>query len=706
MIKLLGVIAEGGVPIIIKSLEDIKGKTFIAGLIEAVKALSSIVGAGEIRKLDFKEYKLIIYESKKKYTIVALVDTAEEYVEKILSIIASEIDRGSIPRFGGIVDNDLVNKITKIIDKYVSETIGVDIVGLIVDVWGAIFNEMKSNKAASEVISRTEQMIEEATRTQEEKWYEAIQRNKGDSKMAIKYALDGDFDHACILTQDESDPLMKAFSIKMGLLASSMISTISPPLRVLEELSNDLPDSDPLYKLIKSAVDFRLQKISLIDYANIFNEATKSFKFIDDDEHLIKAFFFIDGTIRLFPDFAKKLAEFFKEKSLVIYTFIASILERDKLIKKAYSISKYPDIEQELEKWRSQLDVLLDEMREVIKPSFLKRVLGMAPKGAEANKLVLKCMQGLETYLMILTLLSQSPILGLDDRKKILTEIIKLYANYFRDYLNSNLTCFAATVANVFQSVGIALAETFQLLTHQTKQKYAHKIQNVYRDACNVLFREYPKMNLYVPYITTMTSSLSLILVTLKKLYVDELSLVYMMIKMIDPRIVESWKIVIPYNYAAFTANLTSTLAFLASRVLKSDKKVEAIKKCISILVDIHKWLLMQGKVSRESVIILAYLISQIMDSLDADDLGVLVEFLIALSKIAIPDMRKNDYDVAIVAEYLVDVLVYSSDILGNKEFESLAKEISEIAVNAWRKYGFKKKANEVKKKFEGLLEK
>ena len=73
MIKLLGVIAEGGVPIVIKTFVELKREELLPSLIEALKALSMVIGTGEIRRLDFRQDKLLVVESRKKYTVVALV---------------------------------------------------------------------------------------------------------------------------------------------------------------------------------------------------------------------------------------------------------------------------------------------------------------------------------------------------------------------------------------------------------------------------------------------------------------------------------------------------------------------------------------------------------------------------------------------------------------------------------------------------------
>ena len=62
MIRLIGVLTTGGVPIKIKSSMDADGEMILGPLIEAAKALSNVIGSGEVRKLGFRENTLIVTE--------------------------------------------------------------------------------------------------------------------------------------------------------------------------------------------------------------------------------------------------------------------------------------------------------------------------------------------------------------------------------------------------------------------------------------------------------------------------------------------------------------------------------------------------------------------------------------------------------------------------------------------------------------------
>ena len=91
MIRLIGVLTEGGVPIKVKSSMEAEGELILGPLIEATKALSNIIGSGEVRRLAFKDNTLIVTETQKGFTIVALVTKAEDYMDSLLRVIAEPI---------------------------------------------------------------------------------------------------------------------------------------------------------------------------------------------------------------------------------------------------------------------------------------------------------------------------------------------------------------------------------------------------------------------------------------------------------------------------------------------------------------------------------------------------------------------------------------------------------------------------------------
>ena len=115
MIRLIGVLTHGGVPVKIKSSMDAEGELILGPLIEAAKALSNVMGSGEVRKLGFRDNTLIVTETGKGYTIVALVNKAEDYMDSLLRVIADAIDESEIAPADGVVNDSHMMIIEKIL---------------------------------------------------------------------------------------------------------------------------------------------------------------------------------------------------------------------------------------------------------------------------------------------------------------------------------------------------------------------------------------------------------------------------------------------------------------------------------------------------------------------------------------------------------------------------------------------------------------
>lgn len=702
MIKLLGVIAEGGVPIVIKTFVELKREELLPSLIEALKALSMVIGTGEIRRLDFRQDKLLVVESRKKYTVVALVDVAEDYVERLLGIIAEDIDRSNIPIFLGVVDETLVGSVHAIIDKYLSSTLTISITDTLIELWDPIFSHAKELETINRAIQNIDSQIEQADILAEKKWNDFASRVQKDKKKALSYALAGDFSHACASSLDFPEEHWRIFCIKMGLLANSIFRVPSPPLALLEKIGKKLNKNNIYAKLVMDEIKLRQQKISLMDYISTFGAAIKQFMEKKDLQYRVLSFIFIDPTLRFFPNFARKIAESFKDKSRVIYTFISSILERDNILKKAYSITKPHEFRDELSFWNKKIKLILVEFRKILSPSFLHKILGKVPRGAEANEIILRCLLNIETYLMLLTILSQSPIMDINERRKRLRDIIRIYSRYVRPAIDKKLPIFCSTLMNIFQSLGISIAEIYGTFTYKAKIQNLEKIKTLFNDVITIIAEEPTKFKAYLPFITTMTSSLSPTLTMIDKFLSEEIVLLYMALRMIDIMAVESWKIVIPYNFAAFTVNLLNTLAALSLKVLKPDLRDSHLIKTLDCIVDVYKWLLSQGKVSRDMITSLSFFAQKIAKKYKK--IEDLLDFLIALSKIAILDWNKQDYDVALISENFIGLLLKSYKLKHDARYLELAKKIYRISLNAWGKYGFKKKRVELYTKYEKVL--
>lgn len=112
-------IMEGGVPVIIRSFRGEQKERLFSNLISAAKGISEAMGEKEIKRLDFGGDKLILTESRKRYTVVALVGEAVGYIDKIIQSIAKEIDEHEkIPPSGSMIAEQDKKQIGEIIDTY------------------------------------------------------------------------------------------------------------------------------------------------------------------------------------------------------------------------------------------------------------------------------------------------------------------------------------------------------------------------------------------------------------------------------------------------------------------------------------------------------------------------------------------------------------------------------------------------------------
>ena len=130
--------------------------------------------------------------------------------------------------------------------------------------------------------------------------------------------------------------------------------------------------------------------------------------------------------------------------------------------------------------------------------------------------------------------------------------------------------------------------------------KNLDKLLELYQDVWIFMSEEYPKLPPYISFIATLSSSVGPLLAILGKKYIVELQVVYTLMKTINPQVVESWKFVLPYNYAALCGNILGTLASLCLRVLDGKERAEKTEKCVMRMLDMVSWLIAQGKISRE----------------------------------------------------------------------------------------------------------
>ncbi|MFX1482296.1 MAG: hypothetical protein ACFFCP_03815, partial [Promethearchaeota archaeon] len=78
---------------------------------------------------------------------------------------------------------------------------------------------------------------------------------------------------------------------------------------------------------------------------------------------------------------------------------------------------------------------------------------------------------------------------------------------------------------------------------------------------------------------------------------------------------------------------------------------------------------------------------------------------VIDLNRIIVQDPSKFDYEVAMMSSTLMDLLSHAWKRLDDEKYQKLAKETYDLAIAAWKKYGFLELADNFKKKFESYLE-
>jgi len=702
MIKLLGVISAGGVPIKIKASKKVEGKLYLAAMVEAVKGLSSIMGSGEVRMLEFQDGKLIVTESEKGYTVVALVDRAEEYVKTLIKIIAEELDESDIAPSRGLVGDNLRRTIDQIIETYIEDEIDVSLTNTLASVWNPIIGAIKGNEQLARAIEEADSIMSEEVDWERE-WGRFKEKVKGTLRDALNYALAGDFDHACAVSIDLEDKLAKIFAIRMGLLALSMTRTIAPPIEELKRIAETLPEGDPFTELIRASVRFVRREITSRDYLEVFRRAAEHFEFLDDEEHLLLSFLFLDTRVIAIPDFAEKLADFFRRKSEVICSYISAIVDRANIFEKLYSITSYDEFKDDLGVWKGRISGILEEIDRVVRPGFLRRLLRRVPMGVEANKLGITGSLNLQTYMALLTALAESPVLTLSERKEVLSEVLRVYSEYFRRLLRSNIPLFSYTVDSVFQSVGVSMSEFFHMLPEGARKRHVGRMVEFLRDILRVLGEEWLRRHSDTSTLFVVTNAICPALTMAGELRDEEVQLIYMALNRIDTEAIDGMKNLSPRGFATNLGNIMNTLASLASKTLVGENRTVVLRECVDRVMDVHKWFLSQGVVCRDDIASATFHASLAADSMKEGELERILKVSVALNRIAVPGMESH-YDVAIVGEPLIGLLVKAWDKLGEEKYLATAKKILESSIGAWRKYGFDDKAIELETRYGQLL--
>lgn len=693
MIKLIGVLTQGGIPVKIKSPMDADGEMILGPLIEAAKALSNVMGSGEVRKLGFRENTLIVIESHKGYTIVALVSKAEDYMDSLLRVIADRIDDSDIPHADGTVEDIHTSIVDEIVDAYVRDHIEIGYPETLSMIWGPINKAMKQNPDLVKIIQDVEEVLQKTESLST--WNDYTSEISGSFEEAIECALLGEFDRACAIAMNIEGALAGVFSIKMGSLTHSMTKAKAPPLERLKQISMALPKDYPFTDLAKTIVGFIGGNRIPADYSRAFREATKKFQFVNDAEHLALGFLFLDARVVNYPDFASKLIELYRGKSEVFCSLIDTINDRGKLFNKLYSITSYDGFRSELSIYKSQISSILGNINWVLDSDLLWE-LKREGKGIEIG--VIASLK-LQNYIAVLTALAESPVLTISERREVLEEVLMLYQDYFRSLLIADIPLFSYTLDSIFQSLSVAYAEYYSLTTGSNRNEHIDRTLEFVADIYNVLQTELPKARVRFS-LFVVGNAICPILIKSEKMPQEGVRLVYLATRLLDVNTIDASQITRPEDYATNLGNTVTTLTALASILLKDQERLDILRKCVDISLDIQEWFVSHGLICRDDIISTTFHSTLVLESLDAEELEKVAGKVIALNRIAIQNPTKYDYEVAMMGSPFVETLIYLWKRTQDEKYLKLARESFDAAYNAWIKYGFKEKAENFKNKY------
>jgi len=693
MIRLIGVLTQGGVPIKIKSSMDSEGELILGPLIEAAKALSNVMGSGEVRKLGFQDNTLIVTESKKGYTIVALVSKAEGYMDSLLRVISDAIDESEIAPADGIVDDRHMLIVEEIVGIYMRDHIEAGFPETLSMVWDPIVKAMKDNSNLSKVINEVEDLLDRSEQIQ--RWNEFKENATGSLEDALACALQGEFDRACAIAMDIDDPIASVFSIKMGALTHSMTKSISPPLPKLIDKVAQLPDDYPFCDLVRTLVGFISGARIPADYSRSFREAITRFEFKNDTEHLLLGFLFLDARVLDYPKFAKNIVNFYREKSETVCSFIEAMDERGKLFEKLYSITSYDGFRDELGIYKSNITSILGNVNWVMDSDLLWE-LKKEGKGIEIG---ISASLKLQNYIAVLTALAESPVLTIGERREVLEEVLLLYKDYFRGLMMADVPLFAYTLDSVFQSMSVAQAEYYFLATGNIRQKHLDQTIEFISDIFKVIDLEWPKSRVRFS-LFVVANALCPVIARSTTLPDIEVRMIYLAMRLLDINTVDAVQITKPDIYATYFGNTMSALTSIASQILEGEERNTVLKKCVEIILDVQEWFVSKGVICRDDIITATYHSTLVLDILDDVELEKMTKKIIILNRIVIQDSSKYDYEVAMMASPLIEILIHVSKRLDSEIYLKLARETYDTAYNAWIKYGFREKAENFKKKY------
>jgi hypothetical protein len=698
MIRLMGVLTQGGVPIKFKSSMEAEGELILGPLIEATKALSNIMGSGEVRQLAFKDDTLIVTETNKGFTVVALVTKAEDYMDSLLRVIAEKIDESEIQFADGSVNDAQKITIERILVPYVRDHIETSFPDALANVWDPVYEVLRNDNRFVKVIQEIDDLL--ARPEPERRWNLFKEESKGSLTDALAHAMRGEFDRACAIAMSNEGVVAGIFSIKMGALAHSMTKAVPPTLAELKSIATILPDDHPFTDFANVLVGSVAGEVIPADYTRVFRESMNRFEFLEDEEHLMLGFLFLDARVVDNQAFAEKLVKFYKGKSEVFCSFVEAIQERNNIFDKLYSITSYDGFKDEIGLYKTQISSILGSITWVTNEELMWE-LQKEGKGIEIG---ITASLKLQNYIAVLTALTESPVLSIGERKGFLEEVLMLYRDYFRGLMMTDIPLFAYTLDSIFQSVGVAHAEYYFLSTGDARFHHVQRTIEFLGDIYEALVDEWPKARVRFS-LFVVTNSISPVLSRAGELPEAEIRLLYTAMQLLDVNTIDATQITRPTTYATYLCNTNTSLTALASRLLQDEVRAKVLREGVDIALDVQEWFLSFGEVIRDDAMSASYHASLVAETLNEDDLKKTVDRVVDLNRIIVQDPSKFDYELAMMSVPLMDLLSSAWKRLADEKYLKMSKDTFDSAMAAWKKYGFYEKAENFKKSFGQDLE-
>jgi hypothetical protein len=416
------------------------------------------------------------------------------------------------------------------------------------------------------------------------------------------------------------------------------------------------------------------------DYTRVFRDSMKKFEFVLNDEHLMLGFLFLDPLVLEYPEFSSRLVSLYKGKSEVVCSFIDAIEERRRIFDKLYSITSYDGFKDELGIYKSQISSILGSVTWVLDEDLLWE-LQKEGKGIEIG---ITASFKLQNYIALLTALTESPVLTISERTGFLEEVLMLYRDYFRGLMRTDIPLFAYTVDSVFQSLGVAHAEYYFLSTGISREHHLQRTVEFLGDIYEIMESEWPKSRVRFS-LFVVANSIGPVLAREGELPEFEIRLLYAAKSLLDVNTIDAAQITRPTTYATYLSNTNTALTSLAARLLEGEERIEVLKRCVDIALEVQEWFLSFGEVIRDDAMSASFHASLIVDHLDETELKRVVERVIDLNRIIVQDPSKFDYEVAMMSSTLMDLLAHAWKRLDDDKYRTLTQETYDQAITAWK---------------------